>query len=223
MLVEAHAPGTLRSAYLFEPIVVPKSSLAAAGQQPAGRGGTQAPGRVPSKAAALYPLRHEDTAAGAERRRAGDVRRARLRGAPQGTARLKLSPAHRGRGFRGHGQGHARHPDHDQAPVTVAIGVIEDMRPSTRGARSSPRRWPTAASCRSRRSATSARSKTRRASPPACESPGRDEPRLLRPADPRPRRHAADRVSITCGEHSVTRAELDRVEPARPRPARRPV
>lgn len=125
MLVERRRPGTLRSAYLFEPIILPdgvgppprENSLAVSARK---RRAT-----FPSKADALMryasktPLRALNAgalAAYVEHGFADD---------PEGTATLKLAPEHEAAVFDSTGKATLDTVRGLDVPTTIAIGVIE--------------------------------------------------------------------------------------------------
>jgi pimeloyl-ACP methyl ester carboxylesterase len=135
MLVEARRPGTLRSAYLFEPIVVPFDRPMGGGvENPLADSARRRRAEFASKAEALWrystktPLRvlnAESLAAYVEHGFADT---------PEGTARLKLAPDHEAAVFEATGKATLDTLVGIDTPVTVAIGVVEELRPSAWGA-----------------------------------------------------------------------------------------
>jgi pimeloyl-ACP methyl ester carboxylesterase len=134
MLVEARRPGTLRSAYLFEPIVVPFDRPLGAGvENPLADSARRRRAEFPSKADALWryatktPLRALNAEALAAYVEHG------FEDTPEGTARLKLAPAHEAAVFEATGKATLDTLATIDTPVAVAIGVIEEMRPAAWG------------------------------------------------------------------------------------------
>jgi pimeloyl-ACP methyl ester carboxylesterase len=126
MLVEARAPGTLRSAYLFEPIVVPVGMERPPSQgNPMAEAARRRRGEFPSKADALWryatktPLRVLNAAALAAYVEHGfeDV---------DGVARLKLPPAHEAAVFEASGAATLDTLASVHVPVAVATGVLPE-------------------------------------------------------------------------------------------------
>jgi pimeloyl-ACP methyl ester carboxylesterase len=132
MLVERRAPGTLRSAYLYEPIVVPveRSGMV---ENPLADAARRRRAEFPSKADALWryatktPLRVLNAAALAAYVDTG------FEDTPEGTARLKLAPADEAAVFEATGKATLDTLAGIETPVAVAIGVIEEMRPAAWG------------------------------------------------------------------------------------------
>lgn len=133
MLVEARAPGTLRSSYLYEPIVVPAGSRPPMIENPLADAARRRRAEFPSKAEALYryatktPLRVLNAAALAMYVEHG------FEELPDGSARLKLAPAHEAAVFEATGKATLETLASIETPVAVAIGVIEEMRPAAWG------------------------------------------------------------------------------------------
>ena len=134
MLVEARRPGTLRSAYLYEPIVVPVGARpATAVENPMSAAARRRRAEFPSKADALWryatktPLRVLNAASLAAYVEHG------FEDLPDGTARLKLPPAHEAAVFEATGKATLETLSSVETPVAVAIGVIEEMRPAAWG------------------------------------------------------------------------------------------
>jgi pimeloyl-ACP methyl ester carboxylesterase len=133
MLVEARRPGTLRSAYLFEPIIVPASGFRPTVENPLAESARRRRAEFPSKAEALWryatktPLRALNAEALAAYVEHG------FADTPEGTARLKLSPAHEAAVFEATGKATLETLATIDTPVTVAIGIVEEMRPAAWG------------------------------------------------------------------------------------------
>ena len=133
MLVEARRPGTLRSAYLYEPIVVPSALPGGAVQSPLSESARRRRAEFPSKADALWryatktPLRVLNAAALAAYVEHG------FEDLPDGSARLKLPPAHEAAVFEATGKATLETLASVVTPVAVAIGIVEEMRPAAWG------------------------------------------------------------------------------------------
>ncbi|HEX4906267.1 MAG TPA: alpha/beta hydrolase [Acidimicrobiales bacterium] len=133
MLVEARQPGTLRSAYLYEPIVVPTVRPELAVQNPMADAARRRRAEFPSKADALWryatktPLGVLNAASLAAYVEHG------FEDLPDGTARLKLPPAHEAAVFEATGKATLETLASIDTPVAVAIGIVEEMRPAAWG------------------------------------------------------------------------------------------
>jgi len=129
LLAEERAPGTLRSAYLYEPIIVPLDRGVLL-QNPLADAARKRRAEFPSKADALYryatktPLRVLNAAALAAYVEHG------FEELPDGTARLKLPPAHEAAVFEATGKATFDTLKTIDTPVAVAAGVIEELRPA---------------------------------------------------------------------------------------------
>jgi pimeloyl-ACP methyl ester carboxylesterase len=130
LLVESRAPGTLRGAYLYEPIVVPATGSIMDGERPGDPNGmsTAARRRKPvfsSKAEAL--LRYA-TRPPLEELRAGSLAAYVEYGfdvLDDGTARLKCLPENEAATFEAEGKPTIAQLAGVDTPVTVAIGTTE--------------------------------------------------------------------------------------------------
>jgi pimeloyl-ACP methyl ester carboxylesterase len=139
LLVENRTPGTLRSAYLYEPIVVPADMQRPMGMEnPLAGAARKRRADFPSKADALMryasktPLRVLNAAALAAYVEHG------FEELPDGTARLKLPPAHEAAVFEAAGKATLDTLAGIDTPIAIAIGAAEGEF--------SPARWgPTAA------------------------------------------------------------------------------
>lgn len=133
MLVEARRPGTLRSAYLYEPIVVPTVRPELAVQNPMADAARRRRAEFPSKADALWryatktPLGVLNAASLAAYVEHG------FEELPDGTARLKLPPAHEAAVFEATGKATLETLATVDTPVAVAVGVVEELRPAAWG------------------------------------------------------------------------------------------
>lgn len=126
MLVEARRPGTLRSAYLYEPIILPAGMTRPPGiENPLADAARRRRAEFPSKADALWryatktPLRVLNAAALAAYVEHG------FEDTPEGTARLKLAPAHEAAVFEATGKATHETVRGLDLPVVVAIGAAE--------------------------------------------------------------------------------------------------
>ena len=135
MLAEERAPGTLRSAYLYEPIVVPAGARPAMVENPMADAARRRRADFPSKADALWryatktPLRVLNAASLAAYVDHG------FEELPDGSARLKLPPAHEAAVFEATGKATLDTLAKVETPVAVAVGVVEEMRPAAWGPR----------------------------------------------------------------------------------------
>ncbi len=133
VLVEARVPGTLRSAYLYEPIVLPGVATTGAVQNPLADSARRRRAEFPSKAEALWryatktPLRALNAACLAAYVEHGFEELA------DGTARLKLAPAHEAAVFEATGKATLDTLATIVTPVAVAAGIVEEMRPAAWG------------------------------------------------------------------------------------------
>lgn len=133
MLVEARQPGTLRSAYLYEPIVVPSSARPPMVQNPMADAARRRRAEFPSKADALWryatktPLGVLNAASLAAYVEHG------FEELPNGTAKLKLPPAHEAAVFEATGKATIETLATVDTPVAVAVGIVEEMRPAAWG------------------------------------------------------------------------------------------
>ena len=123
MLVERRRPGALRSAYLYEPIIFPPEMGRPAGaENPMAEAARRRRDEFPTKAAALWryatatPLRVLNAGALAAYVEHGFAE------TPEGTARLKLSPAHEAAVFEASGAATLETVQGLDLPVTVAVG-----------------------------------------------------------------------------------------------------
>ena len=126
MLVENRQPGTLRSAYLYEPIVIPEGMARPEGvQNPLADAARRRRSEFPSKADALMryasktPLRALNAAALAAYVEHG------FEDLPDGTARLKLPPAHEAAVFEATGKATLDTLSGVDTPIEVAIGAAD--------------------------------------------------------------------------------------------------
>lgn len=135
MLVEEREPGTLRSAYLYEPIIVPAGARPAMVENPMADAARRRRAEFPSKAEALWryatktPLRVLSAASLAAYVDHGFEELA------DGSARLKLPPAHEAAVFEATGKATLDTLATIETPVAVAVGVVEEMRPAAWGPR----------------------------------------------------------------------------------------
>lgn len=133
MLVEERVPGTVRSAYLYEPIVVPAGARPPMVQNPLADAARRRRAEFPSKAEALWryatktPLGVLNAASLAAYVDHGFEELA------DGSARLKLPPAHEAAVFEATGKATLDTLASIDTPIAVAIGVIEELRPAAWG------------------------------------------------------------------------------------------
>jgi pimeloyl-ACP methyl ester carboxylesterase len=133
MILERRRPGTVRSAYLFEPIIVPAERPTTV-QNPLAEAARRRRAVFPSKGAALLryatktPLRVLNAAALAAYVEHG------FEDLPDGTARLKLDPAQEAAVFEAAGKATIDTVRGLDVPVVVAVGVAEgEWGPATFG------------------------------------------------------------------------------------------
>jgi pimeloyl-ACP methyl ester carboxylesterase len=122
VLVEERTPGTLRSAYLYEPIVVPPGMEAPMGN-PMSEAARRRRPSFPSRAEAMLryasrpPLNVMQAGALAAYVQHG------FADAPDGTVRLKCRPEHEAATFDATGKATTENAAHIQTPTVIAVGV----------------------------------------------------------------------------------------------------
>ncbi|MEY2454448.1 MAG: hypothetical protein QOD92_4022 [Acidimicrobiaceae bacterium] len=125
VLVEHRAPGTLKSAYLYEPIIIPASGEMPLGSNPMSEVALHRRPSFPSKAEALMryasrpPLNTLQAGALAAYVEHGFIEE------PDGTVRLKCRPEYEAATFAATGQATVALAAEVLTPTTVAVGHVE--------------------------------------------------------------------------------------------------
>ena len=127
VLAEQRRPGTLRSAYLFEPII-PPSELAGPppGQNPMSEAAARRRSVFGSKAEALYRYATKTPLAALNAGSLGAYVQHGFEDLPDGSAQLKLAPNEEAAVFAASGKPTTLTAKDVDAPVTIAVGEIPD-------------------------------------------------------------------------------------------------
>jgi pimeloyl-ACP methyl ester carboxylesterase len=128
VLVEERRPGTLRSAYLFEPIIVPAAiggPLDAAGNNPMAAGARRRRPTFPSRAEAMFRYARRPPMSALHAGSLAAYVEHGFKDEPDGTVRLKCAPQHEAATFEATGKATVDNVRHVTTPTVVAVGFDE--------------------------------------------------------------------------------------------------
>jgi pimeloyl-ACP methyl ester carboxylesterase len=126
VLAEERRPGTLRSAYLFEPIIPPLDLPETGADNPMAVAARKRRAVFDSKAEALYRYATKTPLAALNAGALGDYVEHGFEDLRDGTARLKLDPEEEAAVFSASGKATAVTAKSVAVPVTVAVGVVPE-------------------------------------------------------------------------------------------------